>query len=226
MAKITKTFIAKSETNTEARTVTSLISTQAIDRDGDVIMADGMDATDFIKSPTVFWNHDYAMPIGTGTLSKGDGFIQGITKFPERPESHEGEWFPDTVLSLFVAGVIKGFSIGFNPLDNGVRRANKADVQKFGEGVLQVFSKWKLFEYSVAPLPANQDALAIAVNKSMLTKAQAGTMFPGTEIVVPQRKTVIFFEEPARKPKRSKPTKSVSQMVAIAIKKRQGVMYE
>lgn len=222
-----KTFIAKSEASAEKRTVTSLISTQVVDRDGDVMIAQGMDASDFAKSGTVFYNHNYELPVGSGAVSKGDDRITAVTKFPERPESHQGEWFPDTVLSLFAAKVIKGFSIGFDPIEGGVRRATKADVDKFGDGVKQVFSKWKLFEYSVAPLPANQEALALAVNKSIITKDRAGELFPGVAIEAPKRRTVVFIDKQITKPRhRPAPRRSVEDHAVMAVKKLTGGMYE
>lgn len=225
--KYNKTFIAKSDTDSKSRTVTSLISTQVVDRDGDVVIAQGMDARDFIKSPTVFYNHNYDLPIGTGVLSKGDDYIKAVTTFPKRPDDHEGEWFPSTILSLFVAKVIRGFSIGFDPIQGGVRRATKADVEKFGEGVTQVINKWKLFEYSVAPLPANQDALSLAVSKSIITKSRAGELFPGVEIIAPKRKTIIFMQQPIKqKPKLKPKAPDVGRIVALAIKKQRGGLYD
>ena len=226
MKKQRKAFIAKSEADEQARTVTSLISTQVVDRDGDVMIAQGMDASDFNKSPTVFYAHDYTLPIGTGVITKGDDRIKAVTKFPERPENHVGEWFPDTILSLFAAKVIRGFSIGFEALEGGMRRASKADIEKYGDGVLQVFNKWKLFEYSVAPLPANQEALSFAVNKSILTKSRASELFPGVEIIAPKRKTIVFIDQPKRKIAKARPRKNVGELVALAIKKKRGAIYD
>jgi hypothetical protein len=191
-----------------------------------------MDASDFLKNPVVFFNHNYDQPIGKAEqIRKGDGQVTAVTRFPERPESHVGEWFPDTVLSMFVAGVLRGFSVGFDPMAGSPRKATKADTDKYGEGVRQVFSKWKLFEYSVAPLPCNQDALALSVNKGILSPDRAADLF-GVEIdptpePTPEpvkRRTVVLIERPrVTLPKRQAP--SVAEQAAVAIKKLRGEMY-
>src|SRR5690606_12721308 len=88
-----------------------------------------------------------------------------------RPADHVGPWLPDTLLSLFQQGVLRGFSVGFLPVES--RRATRHDHERFGQNVERVHSKWKLLEYSVAPLPANPDALATAVSKGIITPEAA-----------------------------------------------------
>ena len=169
---IRKRFSANLDVNEGERAVTAWITTDSIDRDGDVMLPKGADLKDFAKSPTVFFNHNYDLPIGkTVALKRTDHGIQAKTVFAKRPESHEGEWLPDTVFSLFQQGVIKGFSIGFQPMKG--HPASDEDKIKFGDGVQYVFDGWKLLEYSVAPLPANQDALAEAVSKGVISKSAA-----------------------------------------------------
>ena len=72
---------------------------------------------------------------------------------------------PDVLLSLFKQGIIKGFSVGFMPIES--RAANDRDIQTYGPSCRRVYTRWKLLEFSVAPLPVNQEALALAVSKSL-----------------------------------------------------------
>jgi hypothetical protein len=58
------------------------------------------------------------------------------------------------------------------PENNGARAATKADRAKFGGRIKRVFNRWKLLEVSIAPLPANQDALIEAVEKGLVTNVQ------------------------------------------------------
>lgn len=169
---IRKRFSANLDVNEGERAVTAMITTDSVDRDGDVMSPKGADLKDFAKSPTVFFNHNYNLPIGkTVALKRTDHGIEAKTVFAKRPETHEGEWLPDTIFSLFQQGVIKGFSIGFQPVKG--HPATDEDKIKFGNGVQYVFDGWKLLEYSVAPLPANQDALATAVSKGIISESEA-----------------------------------------------------
>jgi len=159
------------------RAVVAQISTTAVDRDGEVLLSQGCDASDFLKSPTVFFNHDYTQPVGKCVaITRHRDRLEAKTIFATRPADHQGPWLPDTILSLFQQGVIKGFSVGFLPIEG--RKPSRLDRDTFGPSVRYVYSKWKMLEYSVAPLPANQQALAIAVSKGMISKADADRLFP------------------------------------------------
>jgi HK97 family phage prohead protease len=151
--------------------VEATITTETIDRDGEVLVSQGMDATEFEKNPVVFYNHDYAQPVGRITnLRRGDGKVDATIEFAKRPEGFEGSYFPEFVESLVEQGIVKGISVGFVPLPGGVRRPNKKDQDDYGETVRQVYSKWKLLEVSVAPLPANATALVSAVRKGLVDR--------------------------------------------------------
>ena len=52
-----KRFVADLGVKLEDRSVVASISSISVDRDGDVLIPQGCDATDFLKSPTVFFNH-------------------------------------------------------------------------------------------------------------------------------------------------------------------------
>ncbi len=154
------------------RAVVAKISTAAVDRDKDVLLPSGARFDDFEKSPTVFYNHDYDRPIGKAvSLKRNANDIEAKTVFAVRPESHEGEWLPDTVFALMQQGVINGFSVGFG--NAKYRPATDEDKKAYGNDVERVFTSWDMMEYSVAPLPANQEALASAVSKGIITQAEA-----------------------------------------------------
>jgi len=192
---IRKAFDVDLNVTDDQRTVTARISTMSVDRDGEVLVPQGCDATEFLKSPTVFYNHNYAMPLGRceGIARKADS-IEAKTRFAQRPEEHVGEWLADTVFSLFKQKVISGFSVGFVPIEG--RRPSRKDRETFGQRVRYVFSKWKLLEYSVAPLPANQDALALAVGKGVVSPATARTLFPEIELPGPRAKRRVMIVVP------------------------------
>lgn len=159
------------EVDEDERAVAGVICSLALDRDGEVVMPDGVDMTEFEKNPVVMFNHSYFNgPVGKCVgCTRDRKKIVAKTVFAKRPEGHPAnlEWFPDTLLSLYKQGIMKGFSIGFKVVEG--RAANDADVAKWGPGCRRVFSKIKVFEYSCVPIPANQDALAKAVHKGQLS---------------------------------------------------------
>tara|TARA_R100001086_G_scaffold169725_3_gene92506 strand:+ start:3291 stop:3908 length:618 start_codon:yes stop_codon:yes gene_type:complete len=154
--------------------VDATISTETIDRDGEVLVAQGMDASEFEKNPVVFYNHDYAQPIGkiTDIRRKADK-VDATIEFAQRPSDFEGSYFPEFVESLVEQGIVKGISVGFVPHAGGVRKASQKDREDYGDSVRQVYSKWKLLEVSVAPLPANGEALVSAVRKGLVDPGDA-----------------------------------------------------
>lgn len=151
-----------------SRTVEARISTTAVDRDGDVILPSGLDASDYRRNPVVLLQHDPDRIIGKATsLRTTSNAVIATMQFAERPKTLPDavEWMPDTILSLFQQGVLKAFSVGFRVPDGGWRNATDKDIDRFGDGVRQVVTNWQLLEFSVVSIPANQDALAMAVAK-------------------------------------------------------------
>ena len=154
--------------------VDATITTETIDRDGEVLISQGMDAGEYEKNPVVFYNHDYAQPIGKITdLRRAKGKIDASIEFAQRPEGFDGSYFPEFIESLVDQGIVKGISVGFVPEAGGVRKASPKDREDYGDQVRQVYSKWKLLEVSVAPLPANATALVSAVRKGVINKDDA-----------------------------------------------------
>lgn len=187
---IRKRFVAELGVKLEERSVVASISSISVDRDGDVLIPQGCDASDFLKSPTVFFNHDYNLPVGKCTaIKRSPTQLEATTVFANKPENHTGDWLPDTLLSLFQQGVIHGFSVGFTPIEG--RKPTVKDKQLFGDHVQHVYSKWKLLEYSVAPLPANQDALALAVSKGFVTADQIKPYWPEVKLTRPRVMIVV-----------------------------------
>jgi len=168
----TKTLDASLES--DGIKVDAVISTESIDRDGEVLIAQGMDSSEYDDNPVVFYNHDYAQPIGQVTnLRRGKDKVEATIKFAKRPDDFQGSYFPEFVESLVQQGIVKGISVGFVPKPGGVRKASAKDRESYGDDVQQVYSQWKLLEVSVAPLPANGRALVSAVRKGLVDQAEA-----------------------------------------------------
>src|SRR5262245_59628642 len=112
------------ELNPGERSDVSWISTECVDRSGDVVLAGGMDDRHFRLNPIVTLGHDYSLPpVGRSLWRRRvrDGDLAGIkakTQYPPRPPSWpagEGPWLPDQVFALVQADLLRGKSIGFLP---------------------------------------------------------------------------------------------------------------
>ena len=152
----------------KASTFVATITTDSVDRDGEVVVPSGMNSRDYERNPVLLYEHDVKSPIGKMLgMKRGERSIEAEFALAPRPDNHVGEWFPDTVASLMDFGALNTMSIGFLGME--ARPASKADTEKYGQGVRRVYGKWKLLEVSVVSVPANQDAIVTAVRKGLVT---------------------------------------------------------
>lgn len=142
--------------------VTARITTDDVDTQNEVLLPKGLMSSYFQKSGTVFWNHNYDIPLGKPIKLKPspDGHSWMSTfKFADRPEGATGaEWDQlDWVKSLVAQGIVRGVSVGFVPKER--RYPTEQDKERFGKNVQSVVSKYLLLEYSLTSVPVNPSAL-------------------------------------------------------------------
>lgn len=144
------------------------ITTDALDRDGEIVVPGGCNSKEYEQNPIVLWNHERNLPVGQCVSFKRlDTHIRAATMFARRPDDYVGEFFPDFARAMVEQRIVRGVSIGFVPIEGGGRHPTKADREKYGDGVRWIHSKWKLVEFSLAPLQANPEALIMAVGKGL-----------------------------------------------------------
>lgn len=144
--------------NGEKRTARFVMSTQARDRHGDVVMIEGIDLADFEKNPIALWSHAAGLPIGTwGDLEKN------LTGRPKRLEGtltfapEETDETADRIARLTAAGIVRACSIGF------MVDWDQVEPEYEGDNWMGFrFPKTFLVECSPCAVPANQQALAKA----------------------------------------------------------------
>lgn len=120
------------------------VSTASVDRDGDRVLPEGMDAASYVKNPVLMWAHDYsAIPIGTvQALTAIDGqSIKARFKFLENDP------FADRVQNAWNQGAVRAASLGFRP-KTWVESDTGYDI-----------TGWELLEVSLCPIPANAEAV-------------------------------------------------------------------
>jgi hypothetical protein len=164
---------AATELNPGERSDVSWISTEALDRDNQVVLARGMNDSQFSLNPVVTLNHCYyAPPVGRSLWRKRvkDGPQLGIkakTQYPPAPADWNPEepWAPDRVFALIQANLLNAKSIGFLPLKVHYPDAAEAGQRGWPSDTL-VIDEWLLLEYAVCPFGTNPEATVEAVSKA------------------------------------------------------------
>ena len=205
-----------------AKGFTAVITAETIDRDGEVLIPSGMNSKEFDRNPTLFWNHDYAEPVGkaVGPLKRKEREIVADFVFAKRPDGYAGEFFPEVAAALVGQGIVNGVSVGYVPEDGGTRRATEVDRKKYGGNVSTIFSRWKLLEVSLAPLQANPEALITAVKKGLCSPVGAKRWFG---IEVPKR-IVVTVDVPARSTEQKRKPIDVDAIVRREIARAKGAV--
>ncbi|MDQ3158800.1 MAG: hypothetical protein M3P98_01525 [bacterium] len=144
----TKDFVEKTkEAASESGTFKFIISTDDVDRQGEVVDQKGWELDNYMANPIVLWAHDYkSLPIGIATSIKQEGnklIAEGIFA------PAEANPFAQQVRKLYDLGILRTTSVGFIA----------KEMQK------NVITKAELLEFSVVPVPANAQALRINTMK-------------------------------------------------------------
>ncbi len=162
--KTTVKFFTKQNVDEDEGTVTAVISTDAIDRDNEVLSPKGAILDNFLKNPVVLWVHNsFGMPVGKALwIKRGRKKITAKVKFAKTDLGQE-------VFEMFKGGFLNAFSVGFivkkshSPTPDEIKK--KPELAE----AWRIFDEWELLEFSVVPVPANQEALATAVKQKTLT---------------------------------------------------------
>jgi HK97 family phage prohead protease len=136
-----------------------VLSDGTVDRMGDRIDPDGWNLTAYRKNPVVLWAHDaLAPPIGRlhniasdGTRLIGDVEFAAAEIYP----------FAATICRMVKTGYINAGSVGFLPIEYSLAKDRDRPL-----GI--DFHQQELLEFSIVPVPANQNALAQACAKGLI----------------------------------------------------------
>ena len=132
-----------------------VINTAALDRDKDRVLPTGGKLDAYLANAVVLWGHNYQDAYAVvGKTTALEITPNGITAdFELRPAANEQD--PQNIVRLlWEGGWIKTASVGFIP--------NMAAAKENDEGGMD-FAEWELLEWSLVPIPANQEALRLAV---------------------------------------------------------------
>ena len=146
----------------EERTVRFKISSEVVDRDGDILIAKGCNFNNFKKNPQFLGFHNYhEYPLGIpknwgidGNAVYCDVYFPTIDELSTNPtEASEKAKLVDFTYHCYKTGMLNAVSVGFI--------AEDAEPNKETGGF--IVKAWELLEFSAVTVPANQDAIAQAV---------------------------------------------------------------
>ena len=138
------------EETEDGLTVDFIISTDTIDRAGDVVSADGWELDNYRKNPVILWAHDYSqMPVARSlSEEKLPGKLKSNAQFAPKDLSEFGYMTGQ----MYAKGFMNAVSVGFK----GLEWAFVKDTDRpFGID----FKRQELLEYSTVPVPCNPEAL-------------------------------------------------------------------
>jgi len=173
-AEITRRSIRKpaDEIVDGERAVIKWVSTRDVDRYNEILVPGGVVLTEYLLSPVVLLNHNYAeLPIGIDEWIKADNYgVKAKVRYADTERAEE-------VYQLNKQGIMNASSVGFYPLEYVERGASGWDdlTKKLGadwgekpgyfKNVSLIYTKWVLVEHSDVSVPANPHALNIMVGK-------------------------------------------------------------
>jgi len=132
----------------EERTIVMVMTTNDVDRDGDIVETKGIDLTNFQQNAPFLWAHDAsALPIGKVLeIDRTDTEMVGTIKFAEYA-------FADEVFKLYADGTLNAGSIRFDPKSYEYLKNEEGNITGYH------ITESELLEFSAVPIPANANAL-------------------------------------------------------------------
>lgn len=133
----------KDSAGADTGTFRMVISTDQVDRHGEIVNQDGWQYDNYMKNAVVLWGHDsYSIPVGiTDKLSMVvENGVKSLVA-EGRFAAHE---FAQTLRKLYEDGMLRASSVGFIPLEYDGNTITKAE----------------LLEWSFVSIPANPFALS------------------------------------------------------------------
>lgn len=138
-------------------------STPSVDREGDIVVQEGWDLSNFKDGGPLLWSHNPEIPApGRILWAKVDGDGEEA-KLLYKAQFHRKNQFSKELYELVKAGYIKSVSVGFRAIES--ESVDKSDT--FGG---RKFTKQELMEISLVNVPALPQATITAV-KAMNLKS-------------------------------------------------------
>jgi len=136
-----------------------MITTDAVDRMNEVVDPKGIDLENFKKNPVILFAHRYDLP-PIGSAQWIQRREKGIVAKPRFASTQ----FAQEIKQLYADGHMKAWSIGFIPLEVQPGDGKQGSASR-------IYTKSELLEFSAVPVPANPEALSLAMRKGLTLSA-------------------------------------------------------
>ncbi|MEM9165765.1 MAG: HK97 family phage prohead protease [Planctomycetota bacterium] len=147
----------------KGRTVAGMMTAEAVDEEGEVLVAAGLDTGYMEKAGALLFNHDSNKPIGKvrriEPRADADGRVTGWYASCAIADTQLGE----ECLTLADMGALH-YSVGFLRVDAGPPTDEEKSAWPDCDYVTR---KWRMHELSLTPIPANSEALVDSVKKAV-----------------------------------------------------------
>lgn len=194
-------------------------STEAEDRDGDIIEAYGWDLTDYQKNPVIMGFHEYdKFPYAKSTKTYIDynakqlkfevkfPTISELTSFPASPDMiAEHAKNVDMAYNMYKNGYMSAVSVGFMGIDHEPMQDEQGNYKG------RRYKKQSLLELSLVPVPSNPTALMEARSKGLISDKEL-KILQIEKAVVPYHKYALAPEGEAWDGPREISSASVEQL--------------
>lgn len=150
------------EAKDAGRVIRFVASSDAVDRDGEVILQDGWDFTDFVKNPALIYMHDYwTLPIGKNVAI---GVVDDRLMIDSEFDPPEIDELADKIFQKIQYGTLRAGSVGFIPIETADPKKDAKIFQKYS-GAKRIFKRQQLLEWTICPIGANQDAVTATMKR-------------------------------------------------------------
>lgn len=153
------------------RAEVSVLTSQTVDKSGEVVLPEGLELDSYRRSMIVLWNHDKNKPVAScGWIKHFKDHIRAKTIYPEKPDDVDTPWFTDQVWAMTKSSppILRCKSIGFLPLAP-LREPTAQELEDHPDWAgAGVWEKSLLLEYSCVYNGCNDDALVTAINTKSL----------------------------------------------------------
>jgi len=204
MLTVIKSYDSSLTLDEGSRTVLAVISSDSVDRDAEVVSPKGMHKKTYSANPIVLFNHDKSsLPIGKALWIKSDiddsgrGVIKAKYKITDKTEQGRA------VFDLMKEGILTSHSLSF--LSNHSSKPTTKEINERPElqQAKMIHRDWELLEFSVVTVPANPDAVALAISKGYsdsIIKLLGGNENKGIEPPKPEQhdNTQVDFSKSIR----------------------------